>query len=74
MRCRRVHFTRNLSIGTKSRQFLPSQRSTNARVSILPDGSIGDVRSRQDRSEQSSCSREQLEESVAAIDHQGVKC
>jgi hypothetical protein len=41
MRCRRVHFTRNLSIGTKSRQFLPSQRSTNGRVSILPDGSIG---------------------------------
>jgi hypothetical protein len=65
---------RNLSIGTKSRQFLPSQRSTNARVSILPDGSIGDVRSRQERSEQSSCSREQVEESVAAIDHQAVKC
>jgi hypothetical protein len=41
---------------------------------LLSDGSIDDVWLRREASEQPSCSREQADESVAAIGHDGMKC
>jgi hypothetical protein len=43
-------------------------------LSVLPDGSIGEVWVHGESSEQPSCAHKQAEGSGAAIGHNGMKC